>query len=262
MANSIHPTAIISDNVRLGDHIEIGPFCQIGDGVTLHNGVKIVSHVSLVGNTTLHEDVQVFPNASIGHPPQDISYKGEDVSIEIGARTILRENVTVHPGTPRGRGKTTIGEDCFLMVGSHIAHDCIIGDNNVFANAVQIGGHVVTGEHVWIGGSSAVHQFCRIGKHAFIGGVSPCVGDVIPYGAANGNPSSLEGINIVGLKRRGFSRDEIHDLRAAYRLLFAKEGTFKERVEDVAALFVDNSQVMDIIEFVKVKADRSLCTPE
>lgn len=257
----IHPTAIVEDGAVLGADVEIGPFSIVGGTVTLGDGVRLVSHVTVAGRTTVGAGSTVSPFASLGHPPQSLAYKNEDTSLTIGANAVIREGVTMNPGTAQGRGATTVGSDCMFMANSHVAHDCIVGDNVVFANCATIGGHVEIGHHVWIGGLAAVHQWTRVGRNAFIGGVSPLVGDLIPFGSVMGNRAHLAGLNLVGLKRRGFSREVIHDLRNAYRILFAEEGTFQERLEDVAETFSGSTEVMEVVEFIRVGGNRPLCLP-
>lgn len=199
----------------------------------------------------------------IGGAPQILGYEDDESSrVTIGDNTILRENTTIHAGSPKHGGLTSVGASCLFMVGTHAAHDCVIGDKCVIANGTQIGGHVHVGEQVWMGGLVAIHQFCRIGRHAFIGGGAVAVADVIPYGSVIGNHAHLAGLNITGLKRRGFSRKTIHDMRAAYRMLFAKEGTFSERVADAEESYGDCPELMEIIAFIRSSKSRALCLPE
>jgi len=256
----VHPTAIVHDGARLGSDVEIGPFCIVGASVALADGVRLLSHVVVEGSTAIGERCVIHPFACLGGPPQHLAHKGEPTRLAIGARNVVREHVTMHTGTVLGRGVTTIGSDGLFMVGAHVAHDCIVGDRVVLANNATLGGHVQVGDQVFMGGLSAVHQHSRIGRHAFVGGLAPVTKDVIPY-ALVGNDAGLEGINLVGLKRRGFSRDVINDLRAAYQMLFAEEGTFQERVEDVARVFCSSAEVMEIVDFIRADASRPLCFP-
>ncbi|MHA6288647.1 acyl-ACP--UDP-N-acetylglucosamine O-acyltransferase [Maricaulis sp. CAU 1757] len=258
---NIHSSAIIEDGAVLGDDVEIGPFCVVGPQAKLGDRVRLVSHVTVAGNTSVGADCVLYPGVHIGHPPQDFKYQGEDTDLVIGERNILRENVTMHPGTAFGRGRTQVGSDGYFMAGTHVAHDCIVGNRAVFANTAMIGGGTVLGDHVILGGGAGVHQNTRIGDHAFIGGLAKLVNDVIPFGSVVGQPAHLAGLNIVGLKRRGMPRETLRDLRAAYRLLFAEEGTFEERVADVARLYKDNEPVMEIIAFIRDDAKRSICMP-
>ncbi len=256
----VHPTAIVHEGARLDPGVHIGPYCIVGPEVSLGRGVRLLSHVVVDGHTQIGEDCVVHAFAALGGPPQHLAHRGEPTRLVIGAHNIIREHVTMHTGTAGGRGVTTVGSDGFFMVGAHIAHDCVVGDHIVMANNATLGGNVQLGDHVWMGGLSAVHQHTRIGRHAFIGGLAPVTKDVIPYGLV-GNDAHLEGMNLVGLKRRGFSRETIHDLRAAYRLLFAEEGTLQERVEDLGTVFGNSPEVMEIVQFIRSDSNRPLCLP-
>ncbi len=256
----IHPTALVHDGASLAPGVEIGPYCTVGPRVSLGQGVRLISHVVVDGLTEIGEHCVVHPFASLGGPPQHLAHKGEPTRLVIGPRNVIREHVTMNTGTAVGRGVTTIGADGLFMVGSHVAHDCVVGDHVVFANNATLGGHVQVGDYVFMGGLSAVHQWSRIGRHAFIGGLAPVTKDVIPY-ALVGNAAHLEGMNLVGLKRRGFPRETINDLRAAYRLLFAEEGTFQERLADVARVFGRSPEVMEVVDFIRAEASRPLCLP-
>jgi len=258
---TIHPTAIVDQNAKIGPGAIIGPYCTIGADVTLGANCSLLSHVVIAGRTTIGEGTEIYPFASIGHQPQDLKYQGEPSTLEIGRNCIIREGVTMNPGTAGGGLKTIIGNECAFLANSHVGHDCIIGSNVIFSNNVMLAGHCEVGDYVIIGGGAAVIQFARIGAHAFIGGMSGVENDLIPYGMALGNRAYLSGLNIVGLTRRGFSREDIHDLRRAYRLLFAAEGTLKERMEDVAEAYSSHPIVQEIIEFIRVGGKRSLCTP-
>jgi UDP-N-acetylglucosamine acyltransferase len=261
MSGIIHPTAIVDAGAEIGNDVKIGPYCVVGGNVRLENGVELLSHVIVDGHTVLQSGCQVFPFASIGLPPQDVKYRGEPSRLEIGRNTVVREHVTVSPGTEGGGMLTKVGEDCRLMIGAHVGHDCRIGNNVIMVNNVTLGGHVEIGDWAILGGMSAVHQFVRIGRHAMVGGMSGVENDVIPYGSCYGNRARLSGLNLIGLKRRGFSREVIHALRNAYRLLFAQEGTMVERLNDVAELFPDVEPVMEIVEFVRVDSSRAICQP-
>jgi UDP-N-acetylglucosamine acyltransferase len=262
MSASVHPTAMIDPSAELGAGVEIGPHCIIGPGVRLHDRVRLVAHVFIERLTEIGADTIVYPYAVLGSPAQDLSYKGEPTSLVIGARNQIREHVTMHRGTVRGRsGMTRVGDDGYFMAQSHVAHDCTVGNHIVMAQAATLGGHSQVGDHVIMGGLCAVHQYSRIGRHAFIGGLAAVVADVIPYGSVFGNHAHLAGLNVVGLKRRNFSREQIHDLRAAYRLLFAEEGTFQERLEDTANSFAHRPEVMEIVDFIRMDAQRPLCMP-
>lgn len=260
--SQIHPTAIVDKKAILAEGVKIGPYCQVGPHVSLEQDVELVSHVVLGAKTHIGAQSLIYPFASIGSPPQFIkgalSSKAEVV---IGKNVVVREHVTINPGTPDGGLKTTIGDNSYLMISSHVGHDCHLGHHVVLTNNASLGGHCLIGDWAIIGGLTGLHQFVRVGQHAIIGGVSGVESDVIPYGSAFGNRATLHGLNIVGLKRRGFSRDIIHDLRSAYRLLFADEGTLAERIEDVAQTYHENKPVMEIIHFMRAKAPRSLCLP-
>ncbi len=261
MSVDIAPTANVDPKAQLGADVEIGPFCVVGPLVTLGDRVKLCTHVTIKGRTTIGEDTIVYDHAVLGRPPQDFKYQDEDTTLIIGDRNVLREGVTMHLGTGVGRGETRVGSDCYFMVAAHVGHDCLVGNRVTFANMATLGGHVHVGDQVIMGGLSAVHQQCRIGRHAFIGGGAPVTGDVIPYGMVD-NRGWLAGLNLVGLKRRGFSRDTIHDMRTAYRLFFASEGAFQERVEDAARLFAEKPEVIEMVDFIRAPAQRPLCVPE
>ena len=257
----IHPTAIIEDGAALGEGVAIGPYCRVGAGAVLGDGVELKSHVVIDGRTQIGARTSVHAFAVLGGPPQHLGYRGEDTSLRIGADCIIREYATLNVGTPAGRGETVVGDKCFLMSGAHVAHDCIVGSNVVFANNATLGGHVVVGDFVFLGGLCAIHQFCRIGDFAFIGGCAAVPTDVIPYASATGNHAHLSGLNIIGMKRRGMSRASMHDLRAAYKALFADEGSFQERLDGVAAGYAQSEEVMRIVNFIKEDTRRPLMAP-
>ncbi|WP_421759909.1 acyl-ACP--UDP-N-acetylglucosamine O-acyltransferase [Devosia sp.] len=261
MRHAIHPTAIVEPGAVLGDGVVVGPFCHVGAHVVLKERVELISHVVVSGWTAIGADTRIFPFASIGSPPQDLKFKGEESRLVIGERCQIRENVTVHPGTAGGGLETRIGDDCLLMNSAHVAHDCQIGNHVIIAAYVGIAGHCKIGDYVAFGGMCGVHQFVRIGAHAFIGAHSMIDSDVIPYGMAVGNRARLAGLNLVGLKRRKFDREAIHTLRAAYRMVFSTEGTLQERVEDAAKLFQDEPLVQEVVKFITSAADRPICLP-
>jgi UDP-N-acetylglucosamine acyltransferase len=257
----VHPSALVDKGAQLGEGVQIGPYCIVGPQVVLHDRVRLTSHVVIEGMTEVGEDTAISPFAHLGGPPQHLAHKGEPTRLEIGARNRIRAHVTMDTGTVAGGGVTRVGSDGLYMVASHVAHDCVVGDHVVFANNATLGGHVSVGAYVFMGGLSAVHQFSRIGPYAFAGGGAIITKDIIPYGSVWGNHAHLEGLNLVGLKRRGFPRETINDLRSAYRLLFADEGTFQERLEDTAGAFVHSEAVMDIVNFIRADANRPLCLP-
>ena len=260
--SDIHATAIVADGATIGSGVRIGPYCVVGDQVVLEDDVVLESHVVITGRTRVGPRTRIFPFASIGHQPQDLKYHGEPSQLVIGADNVIREYVTISPGTEAGGMVTRVGDGCLFMTTAHVGHDCTIGDQAILVSNATLGGHVEIGEHAIIGGLAAVHQFVRIGKHAMVGGMSGVENDVIPYGSVIGNRARLSGLNIIGLKRRGFSREDIHTLRNAYRLLFAEEGTLQERMEDVAEMFADSRVVMDIIEFIAAGSSRAVCQPK
>lgn len=259
---NIHPTAIVEDGAELGENVSIGPYTVVGPQVKLGDGVCLESHVVIGGDTTVGANTRIFPFASIGLQPQDLKYKGESSRLEIGCNNVIREHVTMNPGTEGGGMLTKVGNNCLFMVGAHVAHDCQISDSVILVNNATLAGHVELGEFAIVGGLSAVHQFVRIGKHAMIGGMSGVENDVIPYGTVTGNRAHLSGLNLVGLKRRGFDRETIHAMRNAYRLLFAHEGTMDERVKDVAEMFPEIEPVMEIVSFIDTDSSRAICQPK
>ena len=255
----IHPTAIIEDGAEIADAV-IGPYCHIGAEAKLHDGVVLESHVVIQSLTEVGANTRVSPFAVLGGPPQHSGCKGEGARLVIGANNIIREHVTMHRGTIAGGGETRVGDHGFFMTGSHVAHDCKVGDRVIFANNASIGGHVSVGDHAFFGGLCAVHQHCRIGEHAFVGGCAAVTTDIIPFASAVGNHAQLVGLNIVGLKRRGFSHATLHDLRAAYRILFFGDDIFKARVEQVRTQFAHSPEVLRIIAFVDASVSRPLMT--
>lgn len=257
----IHPSAVVDDKASLAETVRVGPFCVVGPNVVLKDNVHLRSHVVVDGRTEVGEGTVIYPFASIGLQPQDLKYQGEESELYIGARNQIREHVTMSPGTKGGGMVTRVGNDGLFMVGAHVAHDCIVGDHVILANNATLAGHVTLGDYAIIGGLSAVHQFVRIGQHAMIGGMSGVENDVIPFGSVMGDRASLCGLNIIGLKRRGFEKETIHHMRSAYRMLFADEGTLQERVADVAELFGEDEAVGQIVEFVRKNSSRGLTQP-
>ena len=258
----IHPTAIVDPAAEIGASVSIGPYCIVGPNVKLGDGCELVSHVTVDGHTEIGPNTRIYPFASVGHPPQDMKYKGEPSRLVIGANNILREQVTMNPGTEGGGMLTSVGNNCLFMVGAHVAHDCHVGHHVIMANNATLAGHVIVEEYAILGGLSAVHQFCRIGRHAMVGGMSGVESDVIPYGSVMGDRARLSGLNVVGLKRRGFSRPDIAALRKAYRLLFAEEGTMAERLNDVQDSFSGYEAIMEIVDFIRSDSSRAICQPK
>jgi UDP-N-acetylglucosamine acyltransferase len=257
----IHPTAIVEPGAEIAVGVHVGAFSVIGAQVVLHEGVHIHSHVVISGRTEIGEGSEVFPFAALGNAPQDRKFRGEESRLVIGARNVIREYVTMNPGTEQGGLVTRIGNNGLFLTHAHVAHDCVIGDNVLLVNNATLAGHCVVGDFASIGGLSAVHQHVRIGAYAFIGGMSGVENDVIPFGMALGNRAHLAGLNIVGLKRRGFEREQIHTLRKAYRMLFATEGTLMERLDDVEKMFPDDVHAQRIVQFIKADSSRSFCVP-
>lgn len=262
MSVEIHPTALVAEGAELADGVSVGPFCVVGPKVRLGRGTKLHSHVVIEGSTELGENNQVYPFAVLGGPPQHTAYKGEDTRLVIGDNNLIREHATMNLGTVNGGGVTRVGSDGLYMIESHVGHDCVVGDHVILTKQATLGGHCQIDDYVIVGGLAAVHQFTRVGRHAMIGGLAAVVKDVIPYGSVWGNHAHLEGLNLVGLKRRGFSRESINTLRAAYRLLFADEGTFQERLDDTIETYSSSPEVMEIIDFIRADASRPLCLPE
>ncbi len=257
----VHPTAIVEEGAELADSAAIGPYSIVASGVRLGDGVRVHAHVVIGGQTTIGDGCEIFPFASVGLQPQDKKYHGEASRLEIGKNCTIREHVTINPGTEGGGMLTRIGDNCLLLVGAHVAHDCHVGNNVILVNHATLGGHCRIGDYAILGGLSAVHQFVRIGESGFVGGMSGVENDVIPFGSAIGNRAELGGLNIVGLTRRGFSREAIHQLRRAYRTLFGPEGTLKERLADVEEEFADDENVRRIVGFIREGGDRAICTP-
>ncbi len=261
MTHDIHPTAIVEDGARIGAGVQVGAYAVIGRDVVLGDGVTVHAHASVSGHTEVGAGTRIFSYASVGGEPQDTSYRGEPTAVTIGGDCIIREYATVHRGTVRGRGRTVVGDRCFLMIGAHVAHDCVVANHVLMVNNATLGGHCEVGEHAILGGLAAVQQHCRIGAHAFIGGLTGVPTDVIPFASAIGERARLGGLNIVGLKRRGFDRRSIHALRAAYQAIFSGKGTRLERLEGVVAEFGEVPAVMTMVEFIRAGGDRPLCAP-
>lgn len=262
MSNQIHSSAVIEEGAQLGNNVTIGAFCAVGSNVVLGDNVTLKSHVAIDGHTTIGEGTIIYPFASIGHAPQDLKFKGEKTTLTIGKNNTIREHVTMNPGTGDGGSETIVGDNNLFMIGSHIAHDCKVGNHVIMANNATLAGHVEVGDFTIIGGLAAVHQFVRIGKQAIIGGLSGVEHDVIPYGSVIGERANLAGLNLVGLKRRGFSREAIHGLRNAYKELFAANDTLETRSQQVKTEHANNEQVQEVIDFIENAGSRSLCVPK
>ncbi|MCB1387458.1 MAG: acyl-ACP--UDP-N-acetylglucosamine O-acyltransferase [Nitratireductor sp.] len=261
MSATIHPSAVVEAGASLGDDVEIGPFCHVGPDVSLGNGVKLLSHAVVWGHTSIGERTRIFPFASIGHEPQDLKYKGEKTTLEIGNDCVIREGVTMNPGTAGDNGRTVIGDRCVFLANAHVAHDCVLGNNIIFSNGVMVAGHCKIDDNAILGGGAGVHQFCRIGRNAFVGGMAGVESDVIPFGVALGNRAYLGGLNIVGMKRAGMERSEIHAARAAFKQIFSGEVPIQEAVSSLSDDLMQSPAVTAIAQFVKAGAERALCTP-
>ena len=262
MNQIIHSTALIHPKAQISHDVTVGPYSVIGPNVVIGSNTVIHSHVVIDGYTKIGVDNQIHPFSVIGSNPQHLKFSGEITELIIGNNNIIREHVTVHPGTDKNKKKTIIGDNGFFMVGCHVAHDCVVGNNVVFVNNAVIGGHVEISDFVYLGGHSAVHQFCRIGKHAIIGAGTTIDGDVIPFTSVVGSRGFLSGLNLVGLKRRSFSKDEIKTLRNVYRLLFAPEGTFNERLTEVKESYSKNLLIKEILSFLSNNSNRPLVHPK
>ncbi|RPG06898.1 MAG: acyl-ACP--UDP-N-acetylglucosamine O-acyltransferase [Pelagibacteraceae bacterium TMED233] len=256
----IHKTSIIDPKAEISSNVKIGPYCVIGPNVKIGNNTIIHSHVNIMGNTEVGNNNKIYPFSSIGNDPQDLKFNGEQTKLIIGDKNIIREYVTINPGTKGGGGETRVGNNCLLMISSHIAHDCKIGNNVIIANNVPIGGHAHIGDNVIIGGNSAVQQFTRIGKMAMIGGMTGVLNDVIPYGLSMGNRNFLQGLNLIGLRRKEIPNKEILSLSEAYKEIF-KTDKLTDNLNNLNGSFKDNLLVNDVIEFINEDKKRPICTP-
>ena len=256
----IHKTAIIDPKAKIASNVKIGAYSVIGPDVEVNENTIIHSHVSISGQTIIGKENKIYPFASVGNDPQDLKYNGEKTKLIIGDNNKIREYVTINPGTIGGGGKTKIGNNCLFMISSHVAHDCIVGDNVIIANNVPLGGHAIIEDNVVIGGNSAVQQFTRIGKMAMIGGMTGVLHDVIPYGLSTGNRNSLQGLNLIGLRRAKFENKDILELSDAYRKIFATKN-INENISKLNGSFQENSLVKNVIDFITKDKKRSICTP-
>lgn len=254
----IHPSAVVAPGAEIGAGVEIGPYCVIGPDAVIEAGARLISHVVVDGHARIGAGAVLYPFVTVGMAPQDVKYRGEPTRVEIGPRAQLREHVTVHRGTPQGGGVTRVGPGCFLLAVAHVAHDCELGEGVIVANNVVMGGHVHIGDYAYIGGSAAIHQFVRIGRAAMVGGVAGVEADVIPFGLVLGNRARLAGLNVVGLKRRGFDKARIHRLRGAFHGLFGAPGVMAERLAQVEAEFGDDALVAEIVAFMRADSTRGL----
>jgi len=259
---TIHPSAVVSDKASIADSAIIGPYCIVGEGVILAEDVELKSHVVIEGNTHVGKETVIYSFAVIGTPSQDKKFKeGQETKLIIGENNVIREHVTINPGHTEPERSTQLGNNCLLMVGAHIAHDCQVGDNVIMANNATLGGHVTVGNNAILGGLSAVHQFVRIGNFAIIGGMSGVENDVIPYGSVKGERAKLSGVNIIGLKRNGFSRSQIQSIREAYDALFGPNGPLSDRLKQVANDYQNEDVINSIVDFIRQESSRGICQP-
>lgn len=262
MSSKIHPSAIIEDGAVIGDDVSIGAFCHIGANVKLGDGALLHTHVAIAGQTEIGARAKIFPFASVGHEPQDLKYGGEASTLTIGDDCLIREGVTMNPGTAGDESKTVIGNKCTFLANSHVAHDCIIGDGVIFSNGALLAGHCKIGSNVILGGGAGVHQFCRIGNNAFLGGMAAVENDVIPFGIALGNRAYLGGLNLIGMKRAGIDRQSIHNARSAFKALFSADIPILKAIDQLDPEISNDPIVEQISEFIRQSADRSLCMPK
>ena len=257
----IHSSSVIDKKSKIGKNVKIGPFCYIGANVQILDNVELISNVHIEGSTTIGSGTKIFPFASIGTQPQDLKYNNEENSLLIGENNIIREYVTINPGTKGGGSKTEIGNNCLFMISSHIAHDCKIGNNVIIANNVPLGGHVTIEDSVVIGGNSAVQQFTRIGRLAMIGGMTGVLKDVIPFGLSIGNRNYLQGLNLIGLRRKKYENKKIIGLDKAYKEIFSSKNLY-ENLSKINGEFKDNELVGEVIKFIEKDKKRPICSPQ
>ncbi|MDI7864018.1 acyl-ACP--UDP-N-acetylglucosamine O-acyltransferase [Rhizobiaceae bacterium n13] len=257
----IHPLALVEDGATIGENVVIGPFCHVGPKVTLGDNVELLTHVVVTGRTTIGNGSKIFPMAVIGGDPQSVHHGGEETTLVIGENCTMREGVTINTGTADAGGTTIVGDNNLFLANSHIAHDCRIGNNVIMSNNVMLAGHVTIGDRVILGGGSAVHQFTRIGRQAFIGGLSAVSYDVIPYGMLNGNPGILGGLNVVGMTRAGIDRPVIHTVRRAFKQIFEGTGSARANAMAIREEYADCKEVIEILDFIAAESDRALSSP-
>jgi UDP-N-acetylglucosamine acyltransferase len=259
--STIDPTARIEDGAVIGEGTSVGPYCFIGRRAVIGPNCKLIGHVNVAGHTTIAAGCVIHPFAVLGGPPQDLSYRDEPTRLEIGEECTIREGVTMNVGTKKGGGITQVGARGYFMNNSHVGHDCVVGNDTIFATSATLGGHCEIGDFVYIGGLSAVHQFVRIGSQTMIGGVCGVRGDVIPFGLANGQYARLEGLNIIGMKRRNFTRERLAVVRSFYQTLFHGPGIFAERLSEVQPLAGTDPAIAEILTFIGNGKHRTLCLP-
>ena len=258
---SIHKFAVVEDGAIIGENVEIGPFCHVGPKVVLHDNVHLLTHAIVTGRTTIGKGTKIFPMAIVGGDPQSVHHGGEETTLGVGENCTIREGVTINTGTADYGGKTIVGNNNLFLANSHVAHDCRVGNNVIMSNNVMLAGHVTIEDRAILGGGCAVHQFTRIGRQAFIGGLSAASYDVIPYGMLNGNPGVLSGLNIVGMTRAGIDRAVIHRVRRAYKGIFEGEGSIRDNAAAIRDEYADCKEVIEILDFIAADSDRALSSP-
>ncbi|MGO6665770.1 acyl-ACP--UDP-N-acetylglucosamine O-acyltransferase [Rhizobium ruizarguesonis] len=257
----IHPMAVVEDGATIGEGVKIGPFCHVGSHVILHANVELLSHAVVTGRTVIGKGTRIFPMAVVGGDPQSVHHGGEETTLTVGANCTIREGVTMNTGTADFGGQTIVGDNNLFLANSHVAHDCRVGNHVIMSNNVMLAGHVVIEDRVILGGGSAVHQFTRVGRHAFVGGLSAVSYDVIPYGMLNGNPGLLSGLNVVGMTRAGVDRAVIHSVRRAYKSIFEGTGSVRENAAAIREEYADCEPVVHILDFIAADSDRALSSP-
>ncbi|MBB5572453.1 MULTISPECIES: acyl-ACP--UDP-N-acetylglucosamine O-acyltransferase [Rhizobium] len=257
----IHKLAVVEDGAVIGENVVVGPFCHVGPKVVLHDAVQLLTHAVVTGRTTIGKGTKIFPMAVVGGDPQSVHHGGEETTLDVGENCTIREGVTINTGTADYGGKTIVGNDNLFLANSHVAHDCRVGNNVIMSNNVMLAGHVTVEDRVILGGGCAVHQFTRIGRQAFVGGLSAASYDVIPYGMLNGNPGVLSGLNIVGMTRAGIERSVIHSVRRAYKSIFEGEGSIRDNAAAIRAEYADCKEVIEILDFIAADSDRALSSP-
>ncbi|AVA21474.1 acyl-ACP--UDP-N-acetylglucosamine O-acyltransferase [Rhizobium sp. LEGMi198b] len=257
----IHKLAVVEDGAVIGENVVVGPFCHVGPKVVLHDAVQLLTHVVVTGRTTIGKGTKIFPMAVVGGDPQSVHHGGEETTLDVGENCTIREGVTINTGTADYGGKTIIGNNNLFLANSHVAHDCRVGNNVIMSNNVMLAGHVTVEDRAILGGGCAVHQFTRIGRQAFIGGLSAASYDVIPYGMLNGNPGVLSGLNIVGMTRAGIERSVIHTVRRAYKSIFEGEGSIRDNAAAIREEYADCKEVIEILDFIAAESDRALSSP-
>ncbi|MCO5140383.1 MULTISPECIES: acyl-ACP--UDP-N-acetylglucosamine O-acyltransferase [unclassified Shinella] len=257
----IHPLSVIEDGAVIGENVVVGPFCHVGPKVVLGDGVELLTHVVVTGRTDIGRGTRIFANAVIGGDPQSVHHDGAETTLSVGEMCVIREGVTMNTGTTEGGGKTVVGSNNLFLANSHVAHDCQLGSHIILSNNVMLAGHVTVEDRVILGGGSAVHQFTRIGRQAFIGGLSAVAYDVIPYGMLNGNPGILGGLNVVGMSRAGMEKAAIHEVRRAFKQIFEGEGSIRANAAAIRADYANSVPVMHILDFIAAESDRALSSP-